>query len=426
MASMLIIALVLSTACGLRRVVEPAPPEDMQFGKANMDLLKDAGLRFQGQPISVAKVDAETGDGIAALIKLGPVIAPIYSVIDEPYIIKDAIQGYDMYKTDINMSKCSQVEATSLAKKYPTQEIPKAISQSALPKNSYYAKETKLSLEPTTDGWFAKNPTMGCDDNGECPVPAYLPAREKAEYDQKIPRIIWMTVSNAEMKAGPFHYNLMAQHFMQNPEYEWIVSNDTQSREFMNSDEVKESWSRAYNMSRNGAERADIWRYAVMYKYGGVYMDADMTAQKPLRKIIEQDADMAQQFLRKPKGRESTQFVLMYTPKHPIMEAVLDQIAFKFLSGQIGGLTNHLTGPGALSAAFATTHEFGAEMCKDDYHICGEMKQPTDPSYGKVQYFLGHYAKGRDLDCGKRWHKVDSCALMEARSKFKPWEAQKR
>lgn len=241
-----------------------------------------------------------------------------------------------------------------------------------------------------------------------------MPARAPPKSDQKIPRIIWMTVSDGQMKAGPFHYNLLAEHFNKNPEYEWVVSDDETSKKFMNSEEVKPSWTKAYNSARNGAEKADIWRYAVMYKYGGVYMDTDMTAQKPLGEIIDGTADFAQQLLKKKKGREGTQFVLMYAPEHPIMEAVLDQIAAKFSKELPRGMTNMVTGPGALSQAMAATGAIGMQMCKDGYHLCGEPTQPAaEKNMGKAQFFLG----ARDLDCGQPWHKVDGCALTEQRSK---------
>jgi len=393
----MIAALMLSTVGSLRL---PPKPDSAQLTKAT-------GRSFQNQPVSVS-LEKNTEDTKEATMQIGQVSAPIYDPSDEPF-------GF--FSTDEQIefdgSKCSVPVAAELAQKYPVEKVPKASSKSALPTGSFYASLSKKT----------SSSEIGCNSEF-CQVPTYLPARAPPKSDQKIPRIIWMTVSNEQMKAGPFHYNLLAEHFNKNPEYEWVASDDETSEKFMNSKEVKPSWTQAYNSARNGAEKADIWRYAVMYKYGGVYMDTDMTAQKPLGEIIDGTADFAQQLLKKKHGREATQFVLMYAPKHPIMEAVLDQIAAQFSNGAPSGRTNGVTGPGALARAIAGTEAIGMQTCKDGYHLCGEATQPAaEKNMGKAQFFQG----GRDLDCGQKWHKADGCAIMEYRSKTsQSWESTKK
>merc|ERR1719261_2090721 len=98
---------------------------------------------------------------------------------------------------------------------------------------------------------------------------------------------------------GAFQYRLLAEYYKKNQEYEFIISGDDVSDEFMKSPEVKKEWQQAYTKARNGAEKADIWRYAVMYLYGGVYMDADCTAIAPFSEVIEKDAKFIQQFTPK-------------------------------------------------------------------------------------------------------------------------------
>jgi hypothetical protein len=205
-----------------------------------------------------------------------------------------------------------------------------------------------------------------------------------------------------------------------------VFSSDKENDAFMASDEVEPAWANAYKLARHGAEKADIWRYAVIHKYGGVYMDSDMTAQKPLWTIIDKKADFAQQFLKKGTGREGTQFVLMYTPKHPIMKAVLDIIGEKFQSGVGNVPTNKVTGPGALAQAFAATNAFGLVMCKDQVHVCGDVNYTETSEFGKGQFFVGSNSAKHtnDLDTGARWHMADPCAKAESRSEglFTPWE----
>jgi len=310
---------------------------------------------------------------------------------------------------EVDVSGCNPAQADVLAKKYPVQAIPLAAAKSALPRGSFYSKLATASS--------AKD-TMGCEGK-ECKVPIYLPARQAAK-DQKIPRIIWMTIPNKMEHSGPFQYNLLASHFMENPEYEWVASNDDASDKFMASNEVKASWAAAYKTARNGAEKADMWRYAVMYKYGGVYMDSDMKASKPLRDIIiDSSADVVQQLTPKNHGqRELSQFCLLFAPGNKLMEAALDNIVARMaLPSAKNEPTINLTGPGALARVFSEHPEFGLKPCKN--HVCGQAKDTeSSGKFGKVMFLSG----GRDLNTGTKWHKADVCALAETRFHIASWE----
>jgi mannosyltransferase OCH1-like enzyme len=36
-----------------------------------------------------------------------------------------------------------------------------------------------------------------------------------------------------------------------------------------------------------GAAKADIWRLAVVWRYGGVYVDSDVVALRPFREVLQ-------------------------------------------------------------------------------------------------------------------------------------------
>lgn len=54
----------------------------------------------------------------------------------------------------------------------------------------------------------------------------------------------------------------------------------------INSNEFQESTLKLINLSTKGAQKADIMRYYIIEKYGGVYMDADMTPNRSLESLI--------------------------------------------------------------------------------------------------------------------------------------------
>ena len=90
---------------------------------------------------------------------------------------------------------------------------------------------------------------------------------------KRIPRVIWQT-----MREVPSELPAHTQKFIQrNPTWEYIAMDNEDCQEFMEHFFGGTSVLWAYNQvsPRLGAMRADIWRYSVLYVYGGMYIDAD-------------------------------------------------------------------------------------------------------------------------------------------------------
>lgn len=95
---------------------------------------------------------------------------------------------------------------------------------------------------------------------------------------KRIPRNLWMTfrkapTSNAELK------NHLQSIFTKHKAANWTINlyDDGMMNSFMNDKFSNTSLLWAYNMihPRLGVVRADIWRYAITWYYGGAYMDDD-------------------------------------------------------------------------------------------------------------------------------------------------------
>jgi mannosyltransferase OCH1-like enzyme len=88
-----------------------------------------------------------------------------------------------------------------------------------------------------------------------------------------IPRILWVAVKHRE-DSLPQHFQEMIK---QNGD--WIINIcDNQCKdEFMNTVFANTSVTAAYNLINPVAyaSKADIWRYCVLYTYGGLYLDDD-------------------------------------------------------------------------------------------------------------------------------------------------------
>jgi hypothetical protein len=61
-----------------------------------------------------------------------------------------------------------------------------------------------------------------------------------------------------------------------NPEFQHFLYDDNMCREFIR-DNFPEDVLRAYDLLIPGAYKADLWRYCILYKKGGIYLDISYT-----------------------------------------------------------------------------------------------------------------------------------------------------
>jgi hypothetical protein len=128
------------------------------------------------------------------------------------------------------------------------------------------------------------------DDNLLCHIPAYIPARHivsPTTTTSKIPKVLFMSWFTRHL-LGPTMFTSIVTLLQHNPEYEFVFFNDDDVDRFIchyatnnNKDDELLSFARLYSKVRAGAMKIDIWRLLVMQQYGGVYLDADMSAVGP-------------------------------------------------------------------------------------------------------------------------------------------------
>lgn len=123
-------------------------------------------------------------------------------------------------------------------------------------------------------------------DGVMCSLPAYFPARAVAPFPQKIPRVIFQSYPYRRMSSGQYLH--FASWISQNPTYEYILFDDEDVDDFL-CENFPENVSTAFSKLVAGASKIDVWRVLVMQLYGGVYLDADLTALRPLPIRAEED-----------------------------------------------------------------------------------------------------------------------------------------
>jgi len=191
-----------------------------------------------------------------------------------------------------------------------------------------------------------------------------------------IPKIIHQTFKSSNL---PF---LTRWHIFKlrknNPEYQYEFYNDSRIENFL-AEEFDEETLHLYGRLNIGAAKADFFRYAVLLKRGGVYLDIDCKVQRPLRELILED-DSA---LLSPEKNPTwfVQWAMMYEPEHPFlkktMEMMLDNIRYNKFPHDV----HKMTGPAVYSLAIRACLEknpaiphrvFGVEFggfIKDKYKL---------------------------------------------------------
>ncbi len=117
-----------------------------------------------------------------------------------------------------------------------------------------------------------------------------------------------------------------------------------------------------------GAMRADFFRYCVLYLYGGIYLDIKSKITYPLFKLIKKDdlciLDIPRKNLEPWRKNQPTyeQWLLIFSPRHPYLLAVINQIYSyinenyipKTLNGiplSVKGKILNITGPDSFTKA---------------------------------------------------------------------------
>eukprot|EP00879_Flechtneria_rotunda_P009840 GHRR01010292.1.p1 GENE.GHRR01010292.1~~GHRR01010292.1.p1 ORF type:complete len:509 (+),score=117.61 GHRR01010292.1:663-2189(+) len=127
-----------------------------------------------------------------------------------------------------------------------------------------------------------------------------------------------------------------------------------------------------YQALSTNVERADLWRYLALHRYGGIYADSDVRCMEPISKwnaANRHDADLLVGVVYTDKGGMVTRvnnFILAAMPCHPVMAAMpytaMSRIAAAGLAGNSVGFETGKalseavigrTGPAALTATIA-------------------------------------------------------------------------
>jgi hypothetical protein len=137
-----------------------------------------------------------------------------------------------------------------------------------------------------------------------------------------------------------------------NPEYEHRICDDQDCEDYIRT-HFPSQVMEAYQTLIPKAFKADLWRYCVLYREGGVYMDIDFVELVPLRNILLED-DVFVSVKDRPRyvGECAVyQAFIACVPELPAMKNVIDFCVNNILQRERPGSCLAVTGPLAFGRA---------------------------------------------------------------------------
>jgi mannosyltransferase OCH1-like enzyme len=130
-----------------------------------------------------------------------------------------------------------------------------------------------------------------------------------------------------------------------NPEYQYYFYSDEDILDFIQTHYSSEIFE-AYRRLQIGAAKADFWRYLILYKYGGIYLDIDSHISIDINSFLNFDDKAI--ITREGTHGSFVQWCLMMCKGHPILKNTIENVTKKIYENTEKRL-NYITGPPVMS-----------------------------------------------------------------------------
>jgi mannosyltransferase OCH1-like enzyme len=142
-----------------------------------------------------------------------------------------------------------------------------------------------------------------------------------------IPRIIHQTAPTKGKLHDLIHDNIRRLKAL-NDNWDYHLYDDAECRTFIRDCYGSDMLTYFERISPlYGAARADVFRYLLLYEYGGVYLDVKSTATLPLDDVLQPNDEYLLSGWRDGSVKnEYQQWHIIASPKHPFLGAVIEAV----------------------------------------------------------------------------------------------------
>ncbi|WP_110828643.1 glycosyltransferase family 32 protein [Pedobacter nutrimenti] len=207
-----------------------------------------------------------------------------------------------------------------------------------------------------------------------------------------IPKIIHQTFKTEKL---PFITKWHISRFRKkNPDYIYEFYDDQRIEKFL-SEEFDEETLKLYQRLNIGAAKADFFRYAILLKKGGVYLDIDSSIRGSLNDFIK-PTDTA---VISEEGNPTlyVQWALVYEPGHPFLKQTLELVCDNIRNNRYPHDVHKMTGPTVytqgVNTCIANTPDVPYRLFGIDYNGHLRFKYP----FSKLLYRKGEHWKKLQL-----------------------------
>ncbi len=198
-----------------------------------------------------------------------------------------------------------------------------------------------------------------------------------------IPRVIYQTYYTASLPIITRFFIWRMKRM--NPEFRYEFYDDDRIENFLRA-ECSQEVFHAYKKINIGAAKADFFRYNILYKKGGVYLDIDSTTTKSIGNLIRED-DQAIISNEKNPGMY-VQWALVFEAGHPFLAKTIEKILDNIANNRFPHDVHQMTGPSVYSEAIR-------ECIAHDQHINYRIEGTDYNGYFKFKHPFNKFAYDR-------------------------------
>jgi inositol phosphorylceramide mannosyltransferase catalytic subunit len=203
-----------------------------------------------------------------------------------------------------------------------------------------------------------------------------------------IPKIIHQTFKTSKLPLLTRWH--IARFRKKNPGYAYEFYDDERIEEFLQLEFGSDMFD-LYKKLNIGAAKADFFRYAVLYKKGGVYVDIDSGINGRMDEFIRKEDSAIITKERNPAL--FVQWALIYSPGHPFLKRTMEMVMENIEQNKFPHDVHNMTGPSVYTRAIIESLKINPEI---PHRILG-----TDYNgHLKAKYKLGKFLL---YDQGDHW-----------------------
>ena len=225
-----------------------------------------------------------------------------------------------------------------------------------------------------------------------------------------IPKILYQTWDTNMFPKDVKQRFIDMKKYYKGYEYRFFLDEDMDN--FVKENYPGEIWE-CYSKLNIIVAKADFWRYLILYKCGGIYLDMDSSINRPLDELINEDDDA----IITAEGNPDlfVQWALMFKAGHPILKIVIELVVDNIKNNKYPNDIHKMTGPSVFTQAIQIVH---ANIHSERINHAN-IKQGTDITYDKndVKYRIFGIDYDGFLSCKisecfslfagrKKWHQI--------------------